>query len=92
MYENGAERWGPGACDRCPDLEAYEELEENSRYKARRGTNEAEGWTKTESIKWVWIYDKNFQTDPPEEEGDQHGRQAAPGGLRTRGKENGAGR
>ena len=68
MHENGAERWGPGACDRCPALEMYEETEENSSYRARKGTNEPDGWTRKGSIKWVWIYDKNFQTDPPEED------------------------
>ena len=68
MYENGAERWGPGACDRCPDLEAYEETEENSIYKAKRGTNEPEGWTKEDSIKWAWIFDKEFKANPPEED------------------------
>ena len=78
MYENGAERWGPGACDRCPDLEAYEETEENSRYKVKKGTNEPEGWTKKSSIKWAWIFDKKFQANPPgEEEGGQQGKQAA---------------
>ena len=78
MYENGAERWGPGACDRCPDLEEYEETEEDSRYKAKKGTNEPEGWKKENSIKWMWIFDKEFQTNPPEEEGDgQQGEQTA---------------
>ena len=92
MYENGAERWGPGACDRCPDLEAYEEMEENSRYRTKKGTNEPDGWTKKDSIKWVWIYDKNFQTNPPEEEGDQQGEQTAHEGICNGGEENGAGR
>ena len=71
MYENGAERWGPGACDRCTDLDAYAETEENSRYQAKKGTNEPDGWNKRDSIKWVWIYDKNSQTNPPGGEGEQ---------------------
>ena len=88
MHENGAERWGPGACDRCPAMETYEETEENNRYRARKGTNEPEGWNKKDSIKWIRIYDKNFQTDPPEEEGDEiYQKEEQAGWKRNRGKE-----
>ena len=91
MYENGAERWGPGACDRCPDLEEYEETEEDSRYKAKKGTNEPEGWTKRNSIKWIWIFDKEFQENPPEEEGEsQQKEQTAQETRSNEGEDEGA--
>ena len=57
MYCNGAQRWGPGACDRCPSLTQYAILEENYMFKVIWGTNEEGGWSKPQSIKWALVYD-----------------------------------
>ena len=57
MYCNGAQRWGPGACDRCPGLTQFATLEENYMFKVLWGTNEEGGWSKPQSIKWALVYD-----------------------------------
>ena len=57
MYQMGARRWGPGACDQCPSLTKFETTKRNFCFEARYGTTQEDGWSKESAIKWVLVYD-----------------------------------
>ena len=56
MFASGAQHWGPGVCDECPNFNAHDREEETARWRTVYGSST--GDQRPSTITWVIVYDK----------------------------------